>query len=788
MNAEGGARKDKGTLEKGSLFLVSRCGFAGRRADRGSTFLIVLSILTLLVVTAATLTYTSGLEVRAAGNFGEAVEARMAAYSGLPAATAAILDRPGMAVAYTQRWANSAEVSSRQAAQAAAGRAGARDQARGQAKARLEWTHAEQALVQIEDEGGKLALNCLSAEARARASDAAPPSQFDLEDLRSLVQRVATNRDLRGVDSDLLAQSILAKLYGPDGKLGGPMEEEEKESALDDGELADLPLLPSDPRFPSSGDDQPFVSLDQLLSLEGMPREPALAQQALGALSSVLAVHTQCRLAYEINGETRDCLDPNTAGPEQIVEALRQAYPDLDQAVLRRWALNVVDRRDEDLVPTAWPHDDSPTPMLGLERTPYLYEVWPDSLTTTEDGDDGQYFEIYNPYDEPIDLNGWSVKIGLTGTRVSLHGAIEARGFLVVTDDLDESLDPTPEDRQAEYGSFFDIFGEIGDGGRRKVLVDPFLDLPDDSGGLFLHDAKGNLIDWFSYSGMRLGGVRRSAQRADPRLRSWTIQPCSPLDRNPSDQTDPSEFGPDPLCDQPFASPAGLFNVFAGSAADKGQAEAQEPDYPRLRESRVGLDARLIDLFAVMEPKDQPYVQRQTESKLPAPAQEEPAAPVKGGEGLRPVETEKKLQEAPVALSAGRVNLNTAPLPVLLALPGMTEELAKRILAWRASVAQAPASSPAFSLSAGGKAPFDSLSAFLLNAAIWEGISPEDELKLFRHFANLATCNSQVFLVHSQNQTPAAPDQRRPSQSRICSLILVDAQGRPSALNWRFVQ
>ncbi|MCX7015453.1 MAG: hypothetical protein NTW86_23350, partial [Candidatus Sumerlaeota bacterium] len=101
-----------------------------------------------------------------------------------------------------------------------------------------------------------------------------------------------------------------------------------------------------------------------------------------------------------------------------------------------------------------------------------------------------------------------------------------------------------------------------------------------------------------------------------------------------------------------------------------------------------------------------------------------------------------------------------------------------------AEAASAPASAPAGQTNA--PAPFPTLSSFFDNETVWEGFTPEQELKAMRQFVNLASISSQVFYVHSRNQAPPDTGQRRPSLSRIRSLILVDAAGAPSVLNWRF--
>ena len=107
----------------------------------------------------------------------------------------------------------------------------------------------------------------------------------------------------------------------------------------------------------------------------------------------------------------------------------------------------------------------------------------------------------------------------------------------------------------------------------------------------------------------------------------------------------------------------------------------------------------------------------------------------------------------------------------------MTDELAEGILAARAKAPESEAENAA---------PFHSISDFLVDETVWEGMSESQRLGGFAQMANLVTVNSQVFLVQAQNQVPADTGQRRPSISRIRSLMLVDAEGRATALNWKF--
>jgi type II secretory pathway component PulK len=769
------------------------------RADRGSTFVIVLAILSLLVITAATLTYTSGLEVRAAGNFTESVQARMAAQTGLPASATAVNARPSLATGLNQSWASQAKSSSRQEAlQQSAADAGAQQNA----GINLDWARVSQSALQIEDQSGKLALNSiLPAQSGENPSKALPPSGFTVTDLEGVIQRAAQRHSLTGIQPALLAESIVKKRYGEDGLPGSPDDplvfEEEDPGRVSLGTIEfELPiLLDSDPRVRNRGDDQPFTHIDQIASLEGMPEDPAENARALAALSQVLTVYSQSFLAFELEGKRHNCLDINSAAPEEIYETLAQAYPDHDEAVLKQFAVNLVDMRDPDQIPTIYPGSDGLNPILGIERTPFINEVWPDSMTFTEDGDDGQYFEIFNPHDESISLDGWSVKIGLTGSTIALDGDIAADGFLVVTDDRAEQNDPTPELRIPEYGSFFDLFDMLGDNGARRIIEDGQMELPDRISTLYLYDQESNLVDYFFHGDMAQGGVRNSAQRGDPRIRSYTVERCTPLERNRENQTSPGEFSHDMRRDKPFLTPAGVFNVFIDKECGKLTSVTSSQSrgaYPSLDDSGETLDARLVDLFAVVDEQPERLARLKAIAKKAAEEETpEETADSDPGITLEPVKALKNRDSELTLCAAGRININTAAKSVLMALPGVTEEFADRILEARIALsAKEPAENGAKAVSQAeiDGAPFPAISSFLNNETIWEGLSRQEAIAAYRQFANLITVNSQVFLVHSQNQTPPETGQRRPSQARVRSLILVDSQGRPSALNWQFVR
>ena len=75
-----------------------------RHSRSGSTLIIVLIILSLLALIAATLSFTSRLETISSANFSEGIQARMAAATGLETARSLLPARTPY-TANTQSWA-----------------------------------------------------------------------------------------------------------------------------------------------------------------------------------------------------------------------------------------------------------------------------------------------------------------------------------------------------------------------------------------------------------------------------------------------------------------------------------------------------------------------------------------------------------------------------------------------------------------------------------------------------------------------------------------------------------
>ena len=154
------------------------------------------------------------------------------------------------------------------------------------------------------------------------------------------------------------------------------------------------------------------------------------------------------------------------------------------------------------------------------------------------------------------------------------------------------------------------------------------------------------------------------------------------------------------------------------------------------------------------------------------------------------LKTVKPLQQPRCALTFGRVNINTASLGVLAALPGMSEDLLSRLHQSRMLLDpdQAhnhawPSADPTLRQTWETRNPlllarWRNLSDFLLDEAIWTGRPLYDRLDSAYPFARLLTTHSMSMQLSTLSRSKVIPDpsgrQQRPSQSRAERLLAGD--------------
>lgn len=892
----------------------------GCRSDRrGSVFLLVLAMLTVLALISVTLTYTAQTETAASRNIQEGMQARVSAVTGIPAFKASVasvakiqqgaistaaakmtprpdrdpvlvkltLEAPAPGDSAFRTMAPPRDVLGADSATAPPGPLRSVNLTLGDigevgpdGKPKQPSVYSSLGKSTIEDESAKIDINALipSAEekqtARTTRSDLdigsgpAPLPEVTVEDFAAFIQAVLIHHGVSISGSPRqLAEAISQRRYGPDGKPGASgkddngnggkarlttdqadndqdsvvdnIEEEARamdadgldnnrdgridepgESIDDDGldnnhdgkiddgnESVDEPTeFSSDIRRIPFGDDRPYTRLEDLLALPGM------TPGAFEVLKPYLTVFSVSRAAYlEKSGADSGFpqLDPNTAAPKEIYRVLEERYPDLPGEVIGQYVANLVDRRDKDDIPSELQLGPEEKTYYGVEITPLINEVCPDVASLDQDGDDGQYVEIANPFSKPMNLLGYRLEAG--GKVISLSGSLPPSGFLVVTDDYDESLDTDPE-RQPGMGSLYDIFGVVATGGDRRVQVEPEFNLPNDAGTVKLFNKDGALIDSFEYHNGTFSGAKLSFQRRDPRLRQSELAYATPLAPNfnapPADDTGRAtmkvieslqnkaftsalELLLVPTIDPEFAVESGAEPVpptdpaTSGSALSTSGSKKRAWRFPSLPGEEIqNFDTRLVDLFV-------PEAPRRHDSRI-ARIQELKVIPK---DSLQPTERPdavadrwlKDRDEAPALF--GRINLNTAAPALLASLPGFTPELAARVAQlrgeWAAGVVAQPGTrrqtisavevsrqsqSDAWfqSVPPQAMAKWDSLSAFLEDNDLWDvNQTLIERINTVFPFSRLVTFDSLSFKITSEN----LPDPQRKSEKRRPSLV-----------------
>jgi len=772
----------------------------------GSTLIIVLIILSLLALIAATLSFTSRLETISSANFAEGIQARMAAATGLETARSLLPVRTPY-TANTQSWAFKRESAIKV----------------------LLSQGKDLADITIVDESSKLNINAADETFLARA-----------------LENILRAKNLDPGVSLSLAREIVLYRYGSDGKPGVAGKDDDADNSLSDplsdqldndrdgivdnpeeilldrhqdefdnnqdgvidqgpegidsdkidndhdgavdekSEGIDEPdeFIP-DPSQKPYGDDTPFLSLEELQRL------PSVTPQIFEAVKPYLTIYSASAPECSIEGYTIRKVDANTATAREIYEILLLRYPDKDPSLLKQFSVNIVDARDGDSIPTMLPGDDPDKPFLGIEKTPYINEVWPDSLTDDQDGDDGQYIELYNPYDESVSVDGWTLEV--PGASVHLTNSIAPRGFLVVTDDYNNENDPSSKDVEG-YGSFYDIFSVVRSGATHRVIEKPELEIPNDSGTVLLKDKSGNLVDYFSYTGGTFSGVKKSFQRNDPRIRiaSWNF--CTPLKQNNSflgnSAIQGSVTAPFNVRDRLYETPVDLMEVFCGytntplsSSAQESLNSGQSSPIPLLEPTTESdIDLRLVDLFTVGSPRI-----------MAASSLVNILGSVDEDDLYRLLEK----QNAQTSLY-GLVNVNTAQRELLEAIPGLSKDLVREMDQYRNRIEQSAlrGQDPQSRI-----IPFKNISdVFSFAIAIpreksgFKGLGRDLILSRMREIIPYITVQSRAFTIYSENRFdfPTQKDQRprdarNPARSMVRTLVHLKSDGGMRLINWCYL-
>ncbi|HOK80433.1 MAG TPA: hypothetical protein PK303_08365 [bacterium] len=162
------------------------------------------------------------------------------------------------------------------------------------------------------------------------------------------------------------------------------------------------------------GDDRPFFVIEDVKMVRG------ITDTLFNSIKQHITTYS-----YDLNIDAENYLriNINKATLSQIVSIFTELGYEKDQAT--QIALNIIDYRDRDNIPTVIKTTDGRR-FIGIEKTPYINEVEPmpelridktflkggiPVVILEELG--SNFIEIFNPYDQPVDIGGWTIKGGM---------------------------------------------------------------------------------------------------------------------------------------------------------------------------------------------------------------------------------------------------------------------------------------------------------------------------------------------------------------------------------------
>ncbi|MCE5229204.1 type II secretion system protein GspK [bacterium] len=698
--------------------------------SRGAVLIIVVALLGVLALVLVTLSYGSRVDYLAARNWANSVQSRMAAVSELPA----FQSMNGAANGITLMSAGDDIVvsadGSRQLNPVPLQLLPLRADSRAATSLASAASRSNQlADVTVSDTSAKLNINAVVPvvvdEASWKFQDSAATAKQELpigfigeSELARLISGVMDAEGITGVDPQTLAHAIALHRYGKDGKPGFAGEDDNnnaksalsstgtigtgiradrldndrdgkidnKEESLETdgidnnynghvdeaGEGTDDPAeCLGDPRLEPNGDDTPYTALGELMAIPGM------TARLYAALAPHLTVLSTGYAAFQLPAQSSDLpvmgwpqLDPNTAPPELIYASLKKRFPNAAPDTIGQFTANLVDRRDKDSVPCEIELDGAK--YRGQEVTPYINEICTANygVRLKKNPRHGQYVEIINPYAKAkIDVDGWT--IAGAGGEIALSGKIQPGGYIVITDDYNDQND---KGRGSTPDSFFANFGVVSSGPDEVIIENRDLDLMAGNGHLELKDSKGDVIDTFDFDPQVRTGVTLSFQKTDPRLNVTRTAAPTPLRPNSGSDDDGINSDKAKLAlqtleqtaNKPINNPIDAMLISTAHVATVEKADSTElQDFkwqlPELNASSSRqLDTRLVDCFlpnVAMPLKNKTKIVTLTSDETDS------------NQSIR------ELTVPNAAVISGRVNINTAPLGVLAALPGMSNAL-----------------------------------------------------------------------------------------------------------------
>jgi competence ComEA-like helix-hairpin-helix protein len=384
------------------------------------------------------------------------------------------------------------------------------------------------------------------------------------------------------------------------------------------------------------------------------------------------------------------------ASAKKIYERLKDVMP---KNLAAQLAVNIVDYRDDDSVPTLLTVDG--TTYYGVEMTPYINEVMAWTPTPDDDGVDGQYVELYNPYSYALPIDGWRLD-GSFGS-VFLYGSVPANGYLIITNEYAD--DPDYDGGEADGYSYQRFYGYVS-----NLVEDNGLTLSKKGDTLKLYNEDDQLIDVLKYSAC---SRNVSWEKNDPRVnRVWQKSGGTPNSQNNACQ--PSEKSAD------FVNLQRHEDVAYHSLGDIAYVSLATPSTQwatAYQTARTGISfGTILDCLCMTD---------STENR-------------------------------------GAININTAPYEVLLALPGMTSDLAKAIISYRESNGSFATIADLLNVP-GMTEPTD------LKTAASSIAELEKDLYNFRLLSNWVSVRSYNFTIVSHARLTSGKKQL--AESRILSLV-----------------
>lgn len=388
----------------------------------------------------------------------------------------------------------------------------------------------------------------------------------------------------------------------------------------------------------------------------------------------------------------------NEASAQKIYERLKDV---LRKDLAAQLAVNIVDYRDDDSVPTLLTVDG--VTYRGVEMTPYINEAMAWTPTPVDDGVDGQYVELYNPYPYALPVDGWRLE-GSFGA-IFLYGSVPAKGYMIITNEYTD--DPDYDGGEADGYSYQRFYGSVPSS---SLVEDNSLYLSKKGETLMLYNQDDHLVDTLKYGAC---SQNVSWEKNDPRVnRVWQKSGGTPDSRNNACQPSNKDFDEENmerLADVDYHSLGDIAFVSLATPSTQWATVSQD--------TQIGISmGAVLDCLCMTD---------STENQ-------------------------------------GAININTAPYEVLLALPGMTADLAEEIITYRESHGTFATIADLLKVS-GMKEPTDATTAASSLPEL------EKDLYNFQKISNWVSVRSYNFTIVSHARLTTGKTQL--AESRILSLV-----------------